>query len=353
MSDTIDREAFDVTIDHQRCHLDEITPEQDLWENHGFLLRADASDGTDVTLWTSPYIVKRGPHSYYASEMDILQTVLVATNYSAAEKRQMHDNDFVAVGWNVADYLPRGTVQADRNDERVLWKILGREYEDAPPHWEARGEHGGVDLDLAFDAFVPSFPLFPHEGFAEEGMAWYEVYLRAGGTIAHAGRRLEVSGYACHERVIVTRDHEPQKMRGHGLNWHHLFGDRVQSWIMTSPSAAEGLAYVVVDGETFKVQGAERVRIDDTDHWVDPRSWFRVPYRWHVTVETDGGALELDAGAYARAYYPWVPFRDTVNILYWMSAEASGTFTRSDGDVIEIPPAKYMAHSNRVIFERQ
>jgi hypothetical protein len=351
VSDTI---RYDLTVNDQRCHLGDITPEMDLWENHGLLVRGPAADGTDVTLWTSPYIIKSGPNSYYASEQDILQTILIATNYSVDEKQQMHDNDFVAVGWCVADYLERGAVTADQNEERVLWKVRGREYEDSPPHWAVRGEHGGVDLDLGFDGYVPSFTVFPPGGFMEEGMAWYEAYLRTTGTIAHAGRRLDMTGaYACHERVIVYRDHEPQKMLGHGLNWHHLFSERVQAWMMTSPSAGEGLAYVVVDGETFTASSAETVRIEDLDHWVDPRSWFRVPYRWRSTVETGGGVLELEASAFARAYYPWVPFRDTVNVLYWMSAEATGTFTKANGEKITFDAAPYMAHSNRVFFERQ
>ena len=349
MSDT-----YDLTVHDQRCHLDEVTADMDLWENHGFLLRAETDDGTDITLWTSPYIVKRGPHSYYSAEMDILQTVLVATRYSEAERLVMHDNDFVAAGWCVADYLPRGTIAADHDPDRVLWKVLGREYEDAPPHWAVRGEHAGVDLDLRFEGYVPSFGVYPHDRFAQDGIAWYEAYLRAAGTIVHGGRSLAFTdGYACHERVIVTRDHEPQKMRGHGLNWHHLFGDRVQAWIMTSPSAAEGLAYVVVDGETFAATGPARVHIDDVEHWVDPRSWMRVPCRWRVEVETDGGTLALLSWAYARAYYPWTPFRDTVNILYWMSAQATGTFTRADGEVIDFTAARYMSHSNRAFFERQ
>lgn len=344
----------DLSVEDQRCHLGDITDEMDLWENHGLLVRGDAADGTDVTLWTSPYIVKSGPRSYYASEQDILQTVLIATDYPAAERQRMHDNDFVAVGWCVADYLPRGAVTADQSDERVLWKVAGREYEDAPPHWAVRGEHAGVDLDLAFEASIPSFTVFPPNRFMEEGMAWYEAYLRTTGTIGHGGRTLDMAGaHACHERVIVYRDHEPQKMLGHGLNWHHLFADRVQAWTMTSPSAGEGLAYVVVDGETHVATSSTTVAIADLDHWVDPRSWFRVPCRWRTTVATAGGTLELEATAYARAYYPWVPFRDTVNILYWMSAEASGAFTTAGGERIAFDAAKYMAHSNRVFFERQ
>jgi hypothetical protein len=344
--------TYDLTVADQRCHLAEITAEQDLWENHGFLLRGETADGVDVTLWTSPYIVHRGPHSYYSDAMNILQTVFISGRWSAADKQRMHDNDFVAAGWTPAEYLPEGTIEVDQSPERVLWKVQGREYEDAPPHWAIRGEHGGIDLDLSLDAFVPPFGVFPHDGFAEQGITWYEVYLKAAGAITQGADRFDVTGHACHERVIVTRDHEPHLMRRRGLYWHHLFGDRVQAWVMTAPSAQYGLAYVVVDGETLRADGSERVQIEDLDHWVDPRSGFRVPCRWRVTVETEGGTLEATAGAYARAYYPWTPFADTVNILYWMPAEADGAFTRPDGEQIPIAGAKYMGHSNRAFFNR-
>lgn len=353
MGNTMEPAEYDLTVEDQRCHLDEITPEQDLWENHGFLVRGETEDGVDLTLWTSPYIVKRGPHSYYSAEMNILQTLLIAGRFSADEKKRMNDNDFVAVGWCAADYLPFGSIEADRDEERVLWTVGDREYEDSPPHWAVRGKHGGVDLDLSLDAYVPTFNVYAHEGFQKNGIAWYEAYLKAAGSIRHAGESFDFTGHACHERVIVTRDHEPQKMLGRGLNWHHLFADRVQSWIMTSPSAEEGLAYVVVDGKTYPASGPVDVRIDDSGDWIDPRSWLRVPNSWHVTVDTEGGKLELDAHAYARAYYTWTPFRDTVNVLYWMAVEADGKFTGKDGEAISFEGAKYMAHSNRVMFERQ
>jgi hypothetical protein len=344
---------YDLTVQDQRCHLGEIGPEQDLWENHGILMRARATDGNDVMLWTSPYIVHRGPHSYYANEMNILQTVLVVTDYTAEERRRMHDNEFVASGWSPSEYLPPGSIQVDPSSERVLWKVKGREYEDAPPHWAIRGEHAGVDLQLSLDAYIPSFPVFPHARFAEDGITWYEAYLRAGGRIAHAGRELQVEGFACHERVIVTRDHEPHLMLGRGLYWHHLFDERVQAWIMTAPSAQYALAYVVVDGQTFCVRSCEDVQIDDLETWTDPRSGFTVPYRWKVRVKTPAGTLRIEAGAYARAYYPWSPFADTWNILYWMPAEASGSFDAVAGRSIEIRDAMYMGHSNRVFFERK
>jgi hypothetical protein len=344
---------YNLTLSDQRCHLQEITSEQDLWENHGFLVRGRSKEGDDIMLWTSPYIVHRGPHSYYVSAMNILQTVLVKTRYSAEEKKVMHDNNFVASGWSPSEYLPSGSIKVDRGDRRVLWKVREREYEDAPPHWSIRGMHAGVDLNLSFEALVPSFTVFPHDRFAQDGITWYEAYLRAKGKVSYAGKTTDVEGYACHERVIITRDHEPHLMVGRGLYWHHLFDDRVQAWVMTAPTVGYGLSYVVVDGETFKCEGPQDVRIDDVDTWVDPRSGFSVPCRWRISVKTPIGLLQLEAGAYARAYYPWAPFAKTMNILYWMPAEANGTFARTSGESIAIANALYMGHSNRTFFTRE
>lgn len=341
---------YDLTVADQRCHLGEITSEQDLWENHGFLFRGETPEGEDVSFWTSPYIVHRGPHSYYSAGMNILQTVFVAGRWSAAEKQVMHDNDFVAAGWSPSEYLPEGTIEVDHSDERVLWKALGREYEDAPPRWAIRGEHGGVGFDISLDAIVPSFNVFAHDRFTKDGIAWYEAYLNGGGIVRHAGESYAVSGHACHERVIVTRDHEPHLMRERGLFWHHLFGDRVKCWVMTAPSVNYGLAYVVVDGETFRADGHDDATIEELDFWIDPRSGFKVSCRWHIVVQTAGGVLDAVAGAFARAYYPWSPFADTANILYWMPAEANGTFIKRDGEAVEIRDAKYMGHTNRAYF---
>jgi hypothetical protein len=270
--------------------------------------------------------------------------------FSAAEKQVMHDNDFVAAGWSPSEYLPEGAIEVDHSDRRVLWEVGDRQYEDAPPHWAIRGAHADVHFDISLDAFAPPFTVFPHETLAEAGIAWYEVYLKGGGSVAHGGQRHELTGHACHERVIVTRDHEPHLMRGQGLFWHHLFGEQVQCWVMTAPSAGYGLSYLVVNGETVRIDDPQRIHFKELGFWQDPRSGFRISWRWHVQVETEIGTLDVVAGAYARAYYPWSPFADTANILYWMPAEANGTFTRTSGEVIEIRNAKYMGHTNRAYF---
>lgn len=346
-----DSGTYDLTVEDQRCHLAEITPEQDLWENHAFIVRGESDDGIDVTLWTSPYIIHRGPHSYYAGEMDIMQTMLIAGRFSAEDKLRMHDNDFIAAGWSPREYLPHGSVHVDHHEDRVVWKVLGRTFEDSPPRWRVGGEHGGVTLDLQMDAEFPSFTIHPHDGFAENGITWYEAMSRCAGRIGHAGREVEISGNACHERVIVTRDHEPHLMQGRGLFIHHVFADDVQAWVMTAPSSGVGLAYVVDNGKVWRAEGPDDVVIEEVDTWVDPRSGFEIGSRWRVRVSTPGGTLEMTSAGYARAYYPWSPFADTWNILYWLSAEGGGSFTRADGHVVAFDHAKVVAHTNRVFFD--
>jgi len=348
-----DKGSYNVSVNNERQWLPEVLPEQDMWENHGFVVRGRTADGEDLTLFVCLYVVKRGgdgEDSYYAIHGNVSQTMLIHGKYSTAEKQQMHNNDFVASGWAPVEHLPFGSIETDESDERVLWKVGNRVYEDAPPRWAIRGEHAGVDLDIEMEAHVPAFWLYPFDRVKEDGIGWYEAYLKARGTIRHDGRELKFEGYACHERIRITREHVPERLKGQGLQWHHLFHDRVQCWMMASPSIGDAFAYLTVDGETFEVKDPARVQFEELEHWIDPKSWFQHPYRWHVTVESEGGVLDLVAGAYERGYYVWPPFKATTNILTWMTADAMGTFTKPDGTVIKFFEAPYMAHSNRAFF---
>lgn len=346
-----DANGYNVTVDDERTYLPHIRDDQDFWENHGFAIRGRTDDGGDLSLWVALYIVKQsGPESYYAIQANINQTVLVHATRSLADKQVMHDTDFVTAGWSPSEHLELGTISTDENDERVLWKCGDRVYEDAPPRWSIRGSHGGVDLDVQMEAFLPAFWFYPFDRIPEDGIGWYEAYLKASGTVTREGRELSFEGYACHERIRMTRDHVPERLAGEGLHWQHLFDDRVQCWLMASPSMGDALAFVAVDGEVHEVKGIDRIRFTELDHWDDPRSRFIHATTWRVEVDTDGGTLDLVAQAYDRAYYVWPGFKATTNVLHWMVADATGTFTRNDGEVIEFDRALYLPHSNRAFY---
>lgn len=335
--------AGGLTLSEERCHLGEIAPGEPLFESHAFLVRGESADGVDVTLWASPYILRRLGAAY-----DMQLTVLIAGRWDSGERQVMHDNEFVAMGWHPSEQLPRGAVRAEERNGRVVWTAPGRLYEDAPPEWTVRGEHGGVDLDLHFVAHAPVFALRPHERFAADGAAWFEQGLTADGLVGFAGDRIEISGYACHERAISTAEGSPAMARGDGMILQTLLADRVQAMVLAVPSGGVTHAFVAVDGELHRAQGGAVV-VEQLERWLDPRSRIELPTAFRVEVRTEGGALDLVLRSYARAYYPLI--RDTVNVLYWMAAEASGAFTRADGEVVSFERAKCVLHSNRVLFE--
>lgn len=344
-------QSYSVSVDDERTWLPRSKEGEDFWENHGFMVRGRTEEGDDLTLWVSPYIVKQGSEdSYYAVHANINQTVLVHGNRSRADKQQMHDSDFVALGWSPGEHLPFGTIETDETDERVVWKVQDRRYTDAPPRWSIQGEQGGVDLDIEFEAILPAFWFYPFDRIEEDGIGWYEAYLRASGTITQEGKELAFTGYACHERIRMTRDHVPDRLSGEGLQWQHLLDERVQCWMMASPTMGDAFAYLAVDGEVFEVRGEDKVRWRELAHWQDPRSKFTHAYKWQLEVECDAGTLELVATAYDRAYYVWPPFKATTNVLHWMVADATGSFAKNDGTVISFTDALYMPHSNRAFF---
>lgn len=340
-------EPYNVPVADERWHVDDVRDDQDLWENHVFLIRGRTAGGQELTLFTGIYVIKQGEDSYYVFDGHVHQTTLLYGHYSRAERQVMHDNDFATAGWQPTEHLPFGSVKVDQQDDRVVWSAGHRSYEDMPPVWRIRGEHGGVDLDLTLTAHVPAFWTYPFEGLASDGVGWYEAYLEAEGRITHRGRDMDFTGYACHERVLLTREHEPHRLMGRGLYWQHLFADRVQCWVMASPSADDFLAHVVVDGETSAASGPGQVSVTDVDTWTDPRSWMELPTAWRIQVDCELGRLDILARAYARAYYLRNEIRGGTHMLYWFTCDAQGSFTTGNGEVIQLIDASYAAHNNR------
>jgi hypothetical protein len=311
-------------------------------------VRGRTADGADVLMWLAQYVVKQGDPdtSYYAINATINQTLAVVVP-ADAPRTSMGDNPFVAAGWQLAEHLPLGSITETVDEGSNTWDSGARVMTAAPPRWTIRGSQEGVDVEVEMEAIAPAFWAYPMDDLLTRGAGWYEVYCRARGTVVVDGVRHEFTGFACHERISITRDHEPERLKGRGLHWHHLFGERVQCWLMASPSAGMAVAHLVVDGVVHDVTDPQDVELTEGETWVDPEAGFQHARTWHVRVRTDAGVLEYDTAAYGRAYYPWIGFKATTNILYWMAADATGTFTPDDGEPITFTSAPYVAHSNR------
>lgn len=338
---------FDVKPEYERLNLDRIG-DLDLWENSGFLIRGRTAEGTDLMLWLAQYVVKQGDPvaSYYAINANVNQTLAVVTP-PGQDRGSLSDNSFVASGWQLAELMPFGSIQETVTDDGTSWDSGLRTMTAAPPRWTIEGEQSGVATSIEMEALAPAFWAYPMDELLDRGAGWYEVYCRARGKVVLDGVPHDFTGFACHERISITRDHEPERLKGRGLHWHHLFDERVQCWLMVSPSVGMAVAHLVVDGEVHHVTDPAEIEFVEGEQWVDPESGFRHARTWAVRVRTPVGTLAYDAGAFARAYYPWIGFKATTNILYWMTAQATGRFEHTDGSRIDFTEAQYVAHSNR------
>lgn len=349
---------YNVAVSDEILHDAEVASSVDLWENSGFLVRGVAEDGTDITLWIAAYFVRRGDgaeeESFHADSLAVGQILLVDFRGDQDAFHSMHDTDFVETGWMQYDYLSLGDVRVTAETDRVEWTVGGVNIVASPPHWKVKGSAPEVAVDLEFTAYVEAFDVDSFAKLSESGVAWYEAYLRANGTITHKDKVYAMRDvFACHERVASAGHHDlSAHLQAPGNRWTHLFDDRVQCWTYITAVDGSEDSWVAVDGEVVRAKGPAKVSIRDTDYWVDPKSWFRIPVAWVQRVETEAGVLELDVRAFARAYYPWSGFKDTVNVLYWKSCRASGTFTKTSGEVIEISDALFLYHSNRAFFHR-
>lgn len=74
-----------------------------------------------------------------------------------------------------------------------------------------------------------------------------------------------------------------------------------------------------------------------------------MPSAWDVNIRTDVASLKYSARSFARAYYVWDYVRGYIGLLYWMVAEASGSWEHGT-DSGEFERMRYVAHTHRPMF---
>lgn len=220
----------DVKLEYER-NLAEGRDGDELFNDYGFVVRAQAKTGEEIHLWMFTYRVKGRE---VIIDGDITQTLLVYGKFSDEEKKHMHDGPFINKGQNIDDYLPPGSIQIQESEDEVTWTNAGRIYKGSPPNWHVTGEHAGVEVDLKFKQQSKAFF---HCGRFEDlrpdgGVAGYVLHARVSGTVHVHGKTLEIeNGYAIHERIIMG-GHIPRRMNymmNRGENWVHGFGEEFRS----------------------------------------------------------------------------------------------------------------------------
>jgi hypothetical protein len=327
-----------------------------LWENHGWMIW-DRPGGEDILLWLSPYrLVGRQPGGPFAvDDVALSQTLLLRGRFEGEARRRLADTPFLAVGYDLGDHLPGDALSIAVDDERATWQIADRVFTAAPPRWTIRGEHAGVDVDLELTAMGPPFwladPATPVEDSEER---WFTQCARARGTVRHNGTTFHIDGYASHERHVHcgTRYDPPKLLAASGVTWHSGSGDGIQVIALSRPSLGRAWARLVFDDAVAEFRAPEATcRISEVETWVDPASRLAVPSAWHASFSGPAGSLEIEARAYARAYYLWPHFSHGATVLYWWLADAQVGYELADGRRGR-ETFRYVVHDNRLLYRR-
>jgi len=327
-----------------------------LWENHGWMIWDHVGD-EDVLLWLSPYrLVGRQPGGPFAvDDVAISQTLLLRGRFDGGDRQRLSDSRFLAVGYDLGDHLPGDALSVTVDDHQATWAIGDRVFTAAPPRWAIQGEHAGVDVDLELTAMGSPFwladPAVPVEESEER---WFTQCARARGTIRHNGETLHIDGYASHERHVHcgTRYDPPRLLAASGVTWHSGSGDGMQVIALSRPSLGLAWARLVFDDAEAEFRApASNCRIEERDAWVDPASRITVPSAWRAVFSGPAGSLEIEARAFARAYYLWPHFRHGATVLYWWLADARVAFQLADGRRGE-QAFRYVVHDNRLVYRQ-
>ena len=159
---------------------------------------------------------------------------------------------------------------------------------------------------------------------------------KAEGTIEHAGTTYKFTGYGVHERIIqsgIVPD-RTRFMGNRGLGWIQSWGEKLSFYVMkgdVGENAATGILYV--GDECYAVE-AEKIHVEETLYWLDPKSKINIPYRWKVVFETPAGRLQAEVYAYGRGYYTWLRRHGTM-VVNQYTADAAVKLTQKDGTVLE------------------
>lgn len=311
---------------------------EEIFNDYGFVVRAQAESGEDIHLWTFIY-QQQGDEIIL--DGDVTQTLLVYGKFSDAEKQYMNPGcATVNKGQNIENYFPPGSIKWTETDKDVKWEVGGRVHWGAPPEWKAGGEHAGVKLNLHFTQYNPAFY---HCGRFEDatapvGNAGYIVHTRVSGTIEVHGKTLTIkNGFGIHERIkqhgiIADRT---AFMSGRGLHWMHGFSEGF-TWYLMRGDVGRGMssAMINIGDKQIVLEDPTSSGVEETAHWIDPESRIVSPYKWKIWVKTAQGTLVSMISAYGRQYYTWIRRNGTLVVNQYV-ADAETIFTYPDGRVVE------------------
>jgi hypothetical protein len=340
---------FEPTVTDLGSHLADLSANEELWENNGWLLRLESATGEEFMIWSCIYAIKGTPGgNFTVEEAAFPQTLLTYGKFEGDRRQRLNDTDFTVGGIHYSEYLRFEDMRVEEVEGGVTWEVGGRIHSAKPPHWKLQGTSVGVTLDLELEAIGPISRVGAFRFI--EGM---EVTARVRGFVEVRGERHEVTGWGQHEKFHLPNPDMLHAAQGIGpwpggewWQWHCGFSDELQVFMQLEPIDKNGYGRVLHKGQLYAFEYAD-VRCDEVQHWTDPKNGVVAPSRWHVNFTNSAACLDLTSWAYSRVYYLWDYMKGGYNLLYWLQGDAEGVFYAPDGEVVKFTSMKYLTHTKR------
>lgn len=326
-----------------------------LWENHGWGIRSTGESDGDSLVWVAAYQLRSRPDGPFIREsFSALQSMFAHVEYTRAQKREMRDNDFIAIGWNgMSDLRDPSDLHIDVGESAATWSLDRMRFTARPPEWLVQGRQRDLAYDLRLKAESPAFWLSPREKSAlEHGDRWFLVNARAEGSIKHGSSNIPISGMGWHERHVHLNDYyDPAHLlRGTGIIFHNAYSPHLDLHLMCRPDRDLFKAKILHEGNEHNFEGSSAISTKTLKRWADPRTNILLPCEWSIDIDDGDSRLELHVQAFARTYYLWNFLTGGVNILYWWIAESNGMFTPPGKRAVALKDMKHVVHQNQLFY---
>jgi hypothetical protein len=331
-------EDVPIRLDDEVLQADKFPP-LDLWEEDCFVMVGE-SEEHDLFLWTTVYSLKGHGQGVWMVKDGAEQETLFMAIPKERRNTGLHDHDFARTGWHPGRRGQGSDLKVERHADKVVWRLGDREYISAPPVFQVRGSHGGVDVDITYRQAAPAF--WEWGAFAtaaERDRAGYDAMCRVEGTIKAGGETYVIKkATGIKERITVGQSSNPIRTLPPPRAMYWLFTMAEETGIFLFHPGPPGLdlGTVVHEGRHLLYKprlGHGEVTLIELEHWRDPRSGLHFPSRWRLNMSSTEGVVDLDINSHGRCWFNWV-LSEGVRMCAYLLATANGSFTRPDGTTV-------------------
>jgi hypothetical protein len=330
-----------------------LRPDMNVWDNNGWAIRARNNE-RDSLVWASPYLIQSPPAgSFNVRDACSWQTMIVDVPAPRSIDAEMADNNFESEGWFSGDLRPGSDLKIVTSEKgEAMWSVGSSSISCAPPKWRIRTATPSTRVDIDIHTAYPSLKIDASSDLGA-GKYWHTVMGDAELKLArHDGEEL-LKGFAFHERhTHADPAFNPSDIqRGEGIWWITAADPSFRVFVLMRPSMGTANAWIINGTRSEEIHGPDRIKLEQTRQWLDPRNRLLVPSGWKLTVEMEAGSVTAWIWAQARAYYVWGYLRNAYHLLYWWLANGKLAFRNGSGGSTEFLTQNFV-HSNRVFVEK-